>query len=503
MQAIRFFIVICCGFQVFGHGELIINYPGKQPQQSSSSPIGKKILEMIDHAKISLDIAIYGFRKQPEILQALKRAKDRNVRIRFVIDRDFEGKNIYSDTPILNQVTDNIVSDYKFDFLEKLKESKFNYRPYWPKDESRLGPPQCVAYSISDHEIIQAVQASSTSFESRGAIMHHKFLISDDKKLLMGSTNWSNTGTGGYNANIAYYSEDPKFVLAFKNEFTQMFELERFHSRKKYIKTVMSESHSVYFSPQDRTSKKIIKLIDQASYNINIAMYFLTDKEIVYHLIEAHRRGVLIRVILDATGTANAYCKHPFLRRAGIALKIENWGGKMHMKAASIDKEVLVLGSMNWTRSGRYKNDEATVILSDSSLVNQFDIAFESFWRSIPEKYLFKWPNPESAYSLGSLSDQLDNDHDGLIDQVNPKLANTDHPPELVDIKTWSKRKDFPFIIGLEFNKKKFFVAPTHPEYKQLKKVRNYLKFASPYEAKLNGYRALQHKKHILNGQNH
>ena len=34
------------------------------------------------------------------------------------------------------------------------------------------------------------------------------------------------------------------------------------------------------------------------------------------------------------------YCGRP-----GIPVKVENWGGKMHMKAASVDGASLVLGS--------------------------------------------------------------------------------------------------------------------------------------------------------------
>ena len=109
----------------------------------------------------------------------------------------------------------------------------------------------------------------------------------------------------------------------------------------------------LFFSPQGRgVSKGIIPLIRQANDSIEVSIFFLTHNKISKELVSAHERGVKVRVILDATAATNGYSKHNYLRKHGIKVKVENWGGKIHMKAAVFDKKHVVVGSMNWTKAG-------------------------------------------------------------------------------------------------------------------------------------------------------
>ena len=107
----------------------------------------------------------------------------------------------------------------------------------------------------------------------------------------------------------------------------------------------------------------VIRLIEEAEESINVTIFFLTHNELSKALVEAKKRGVFVRVILDATAATNGYSKHNYLRENGIPLKVESWGGKMHMKAATVDQKHIILGSMNWTAAGGSKNDENTLIV--------------------------------------------------------------------------------------------------------------------------------------------
>ena len=134
-------------------------------------------------------------------------------------------------------------------------------------------------------------------------------------------------------------------------------------------------------------------------------------------MVAAKDRGVKIRVILDATAATNGYSKHNYLRENGIDVKVESWGGKMHMKAAVIDKRHIVVGSMNWTLAGEKKNDENTILINNSPKLGvQLSLFFEKMWNSIPDSYLQKDPFPESIESGTSCSDLIDNDFDDIID---------------------------------------------------------------------------------------
>ena len=153
-------------------------------------------------------------------------------------------------------------------------------------------------------------------------------------------------------------------------------------------------------------------------------MFFLTHKQISKSLVNASTRGVKIRIILDATGATNAYSKHRYLRDHGIPVKVENWGGKMHMKAAVIDQRHLVFGSMNWTAAGESKNDENMIIAKDAPRQAQtLTLFFEELWASIPDRWQQGAPRPESTDSGTACHDALDNDFDGAIDAADPGCA--------------------------------------------------------------------------------
>ena len=126
-----------------------------------------------------------------------------------------------------------------------------------------------------------------------------------------------------------------------------------------------------------------------------------------------------MRIILDATGATNEYSKHQFLREKGIPVKIENWGGKMHMKSALVDGKHLITGSMNWTSAGESKNDENTLVIMDFHQASKFSSFYNELWTSIDDRWLDDEPRPESFESLFSCKDRIDNDFDKKVDSID------------------------------------------------------------------------------------
>ena len=127
--------------------------------------------------------------------------------------------------------------------------------------------------------------------------------------------------------------------------------------------------------------------------------FFLTHNKISKALVDAKERGVKVRLILDVAQTKDAYSKHNYLREKGVDVKIESWGGLMHIKAAVIDKKHIVLGSMNWTLNGEKKNDENTIVINNSStLALQLSTLFEEMWNSNPNSWINKIINKIKFY---------------------------------------------------------------------------------------------------------
>jgi len=251
--------------------------------------------------------------------------------------------------------------------------------------------------------------------------MHNKFFIIDKKIIWTGSSNVSDTGTGGYNANNAIIIKNKQVASIYLDEFYQMFNDKLFHIHKENhttqnIKTEDS-TISIYFSPKSNTYKCAIKnLIQNAQTYIYIPIFYLTHKDLAKELLKAKNRGVDIKIILDATAARNKYSMHRLLRKQGIKVKVENFGGKMHCKSIIIDDKYFVTGSMNLTKAGNSKNDENTLVIKNSTLTKQYKKYFLTLWNKIPNKFLYSDPNPESLDNGNSCFDGIDNDFDHTID---------------------------------------------------------------------------------------
>jgi phosphatidylserine/phosphatidylglycerophosphate/cardiolipin synthase-like enzyme len=470
-----------------------------KPMMSTDSRIGEALIKEINKSTVSIDFAIYGLRNQDEVINALKAAQERGVQVRGVVDMNVDGLNYYSDTPNLIDEIKSVKSDYKAD-LKKRDEGEIYSNPFWSAPVGFKGAVSCVGYSLPNNRAIISAQASREKIIFQGDIMHNKFFIFDRLTVWTGSCNISDSGTGGYNANVACLIRSTNIANCYTEEFEQMYISERYHKTKKVLvkstNTVLANGTKValYFSPQDKAADKAIRpLLQAARETIDVAVFFLTHKTITGDLIDAHQRGVKVRVLLDATGAKNEYTKLQFLREAGIPVKIENWGGKMHMKSAVIDNHHLILGSMNWTSAGNYSNDENTIIITSKTLSSEFSGFYQELWSSIPEKWLSGRPDPESKESGTSWKDGVDNDFDGKIDSDDPGCSVIPPPlPDLPPYKIVPKQEGQMLIKGnINSKGKKYYFVPTNSFYNRTKINVRYGErwFPSIEEAKQSGWR--------------
>ena len=327
----------------------------------------------IDNAKESIDFAIYGINNQPQIINALVNAKNRGVKIRWVCDFNEKHGNYYPDTLELQRKILNFNSDKQYEF------------------------------------------------NNETAIMHNKFFIFDNQKVWTGSANITSTDLSEYNSNYAILIDNLEVAKIYKQEFEQMFN-SNFHKFKNKIQKGKIE-HSkntkieVFFSPKDNIiENKIIPVIKSAKEYIYIPMFFITYKGIQESLINAHYRGVEIKIIGDATNARTKHTIHRELRKVGIKAKTENQAGKMHAKTMIIDDEISIIGSLNYTKSGNKKNDENIVVIYNKDIAKYLKSTFLYTWNKIPNKYLNYDPMAESLESIGSCFDNIDNDFDDKID---------------------------------------------------------------------------------------
>ena len=139
-----------------------------KPNRDCNTLICKEILNNINNSKKSIDIAIYGYSRVPEIEKALKFAQARGVKIRLVYDSDIKGENIYPDTSVIANLIFNNNNDSK-------------------------------------------------SADARN-IMHNKFYIFDEEILITGSANLSHTDMSGFNSNSIIVLKSSEVAKIYKSD---------------------------------------------------------------------------------------------------------------------------------------------------------------------------------------------------------------------------------------------------------------------------------------------
>lgn len=366
------------------------------PESTCNRPMCQELVAAIDGAQTSIDFAIYGLRAQPAVVNALSQAQARGVVVRGVVD------------------------------TENSTGSSFGY---------------------PDTATLIAALGSSNVHTDVGAgysyIMHNKFFVFDRAAVWTGSTNISDTELGGeYNTDVAALIQSYRLAEIYTSEFEEMFG-GLFHNRKSdNSEHVIDPAHfsdgtqvRSYFSPTDHaTVNAVVPLIDGAAHTLDIAMFYFTSQPIADAVLAAKARGVSVRMVLDASGAANAYSKHPSLCQSNIPVKIENWGGKSHSKWAVADAgyttAAVVFGSMNWTAAGDNKNDENTLHVRNAAFANSFHDEFERQWAdlaAVPACTAVSVEGADSSQcssandchagcSSGSCCDGVDNDYDGKLD---------------------------------------------------------------------------------------
>lgn len=103
-----------------------------------------------------------------------------------------------------------------------------------------------------------------------------------------------------------------------------------------------------------------------ARRTIEIVVFLIGSKRVANALVKARKRGIAIRMIIDAMVARSRYSKDDFLKGRGIEVKtVRVRGGSMHSKFILIDGEKLIASSSHLTNDA---NLQAWIDLLDLSI---------------------------------------------------------------------------------------------------------------------------------------
>jgi len=126
----------------------------------------------------------------------------------------------------------------------------------------------------------------------------------------------------------------------------------------------------VYFSPNGGCTEAIVKELNNAKSEILVQAYSFTSKPIAKSLVDAHKRGVKVEVILDKSQRTEKYTSATFLANMRIPVYIDAKHAIAHNKIIIIDRGTVITGSFNFTKNAEEKNAENLIIIKSKELAS-------------------------------------------------------------------------------------------------------------------------------------
>lgn len=144
-------------------------------------------------------------------------------------------------------------------------------------------------------------------------------------------------------------------------------------------KAAFSGLYQLIQQPDDGYSQ-LIGLIVNARSTIRITVYQLADPDVTRALIDAHRRGVQTRVILDKAfrGERVNTAAYAEMESSGVQVRWAPPGVIYHQKTISVDGEVAAIGTGNLTSRYYSTGRDAWVLSRNAADITAVDSTFDA-----------------------------------------------------------------------------------------------------------------------------
>jgi phosphatidylserine/phosphatidylglycerophosphate/cardiolipin synthase-like enzyme len=128
----------------------------------------------------------------------------------------------------------------------------------------------------------------------------------------------------------------------------------------------------VFFSPNGGCTEAVVGNLNKATNNVLVQAYSFTSAPIAKALVDAQKRGVKVRVILDKSQRTEHYSEADFLLHEGIPTWIDAKHAIAHNKIMIIDGKTVLTGSFNFTKAAESNNAENLLVIQDPVLAAKY-----------------------------------------------------------------------------------------------------------------------------------
>lgn len=297
------------------------------------------IIETIDDAQSTIDIATQQLESTP-IVDALIRASRRGVRVRVVLERDYLMERISASDPWKEEG----INEVNRQVLSVLFRSRINVR-----------------------------------MDRTSRLLHSNFIITDADLpyvavLISTSANLSQAGLERHLNHLLMLC-DGGIAEQFEREFESLWQDEQVspHTRVPFETEIESIPVKAVFGPEHAPEMEVMKQIAKAVKSVSFSVFsFSRASGIDDTLILAANAGIEICGVLDGNQANHSWAATHNLVDAGIQLHISEETedeSKLHHKLLVVDDTVIVIGTFNFSRSGRF-NEETLIILGHPNMVD-------------------------------------------------------------------------------------------------------------------------------------
>ena len=130
---------------------------------------------------------------------------------------------------------------------------------------------------------------------------------------------------------------------------------------------------SVYFSPKGGALQAIVSEIDGARQSVHMQAFHFRSKPIIQALQNAKKRGVDVRLIVDAEDAARSNSRARDAAAKGVPVFTDASHGTAHNKVTIVDGKIVITGSYNYTDKAETRNSENLLVIRSKDLASQYE----------------------------------------------------------------------------------------------------------------------------------
>ena len=215
---------------------------------------------------------------------------------------------------------------------------------------------------------LQEVDIPVIDDKDADSLMHHKFIVIDERYVWTGSYNTTYNGAYKNNNNVILI-DSAQLAYNFTQEFRELFLREQTGKSVDrsvvYPQVTLSDGTQVftYFSPDNDTISPLLTEIQSAETSIHFMAFSFTHDRLGKAMCNRFEAGIKVQGVFEERQANNQYAEYERMQQAGLSVVLDTNSGAMHHKVIVIDGETVITGSYNFSKNAETRNYENLLII--------------------------------------------------------------------------------------------------------------------------------------------